>query len=249
MIRILNAHFLFSGQPAVVEPKKSHKDVLYSGLCGDGSVITPVLFTSDSVDTRQTSDRMPVVYQQGLKGPGNESTLRWWDLVKDKDNFERAFLLLDNLKAHHSKAFTEELSDYDVTVRYFPPQAGSLLNPCDNSFHADLKHRYFGRDRSSHAKMIAAIRESYHETPEATVVNYWKHTGYTSREAPSKVAKKLNSEGWWATGEKGARLQAMRDAYLHWKLNSDLTRRGEAPFGSPLSLGIDGLDGVYWTQY
>jgi hypothetical protein len=247
----INDHHIYlgRGQPAVIERKRCFKDVLYTGVCADGKVLTPILFTSDKRDAGQNSSQMPVVYLPKVKGPGTKSTQLWWDTLMDTDLSDRPLLLWDNLSAHHSKSLLEEMSDKDVTVLHFPTNTGALLNPCDNAFHADLKHRYFLKDRSDHGKMIVAIREAYFDTTEESIQNYWRHIGYTSSEPAEVLARQLNSEGWVASGERESHFNSMRDCYRHWKLNVGFSRLGLATPGVPLSLPGEDLDGVYWTEW
>lgn len=236
--------------PAIVEPKKKYKDVVYTGIAASGVLVTPVVFTSDKVDTHRDQEGFRVIYQENIKGPGNHSTHSYWDIVKDTDFDNQSILLLDNLKSHHSVQLTEEMEAAEVQAFYFPAHGGAILNPLDNSFHAEVKARYYRKDRSDHGLMLDAIRESIFETEESSICNYWRHCGITSDEDPATVVKRLLAEGYAPDSDRyRSEHQAMADQYDHWSLHRRLLRKGYPLKGSPVSLGFSGLDGTYWTVW
>ena len=185
-----------SGKPAIVEPKKKYKDVVYTGIAASGVLVTPVVFTSDKIDTHRDQVDFRVLYQENIKGPGNHSTHCYWDAVKVTDFNDRSFLLLDNLKSHHSVQLTEEMDSAEVQAFYFPAHGGAILNPLDNSFHSEVKARYYRKDRSDHGLMLDAIREAIFETKESSIRNYWRHCGIISEEDSSAVVNRLLAEGY-----------------------------------------------------
>ena len=190
---------------------------------------------------------MPVRYQSKVKGPGTKTTEQWWDLVGRTNFYDQPLVLADNLRSYFNKTIQEELSDLDVVLLHYPSYAGALLDPCDNSFHAALKRRYYKEDRGDHGKMIAAIRKVYYETSEESIRNYWHHCGYTSSEPPEDIVSRLMAEGFHPLKERDERLQKMESYYLHWKHSLNLLRLGSQPPGPPGDSTEDSLDGVYWT--
>ena len=160
---------------------------------------------------------MPVVYQSKIKGPGNKSTSIWWDIVRDSGFSDSPLLMMDNLRAHFAPSLRQEMESYGVTVVHFPNYAGSLLNPCDNSWNSDLKHRYYYKSRRDHGEMIAAIRSAVYETTEESIRNYFHHCGYTSDEISSQVVERLVSEGYGPDRKHGSDHAEMRKKYAEWR--------------------------------
>lgn len=149
------------------------------------------------MDTGRNEDEFRVVYQKKIRGPGIISTATYWDILRgDTDFNDQSLLLLDNLKAHHSMMITEEMKSAGVKVLYFPNHGGALLNPCDNSFHAEVKARYYRKDRSNHGLMLDAIREAIFETKEESIKHYWTHCGILSQEDPKHIVDRLLAEGY-----------------------------------------------------
>ncbi len=205
-----------SGQPPVIENKRTWKDTLYAGFFASGDLLHPVLFTSDKNDTVQSSEEMRVVYQQHIKGPGTLSTETWWNIVGKIDFPDGGIVMVDHLRGHFSKTLIQEMQDLDVEILYYPKYAGALVDPCDNSWFADLKHRYYQKDRSDHGLMIRAIRESIYETDERTLEHYWHHCGYTSDAHVEDVAASLASEGYDVQTRYETEYSAMREKYAAW---------------------------------
>ena len=155
-----------SGQPQLVEGKRTYKDTLYGGFFASGELMHPVLFTSDPKDTKQSTQQMKVVWQKSIKGPGSLSTETWWDCVGQVDFPDGGVVMVDHLSGHFSKTLEQEMRDLDVSLLHYPKYSGAILDPCDNSWFSDLKHRYYTKDRTTHGSMIQAIREAIYETDE-----------------------------------------------------------------------------------
>jgi len=209
-----------------------------------------VAFTSDRHNTGRNSESLVVKYVKNIKGPGRYSTDIWWDAVGRELLGNDDQLWLDNLKAHHSKMFLEEVRSYGVTVRFFPNHAGAILNPMDNSFWADFRAQYYRMTKEDHGQMLDAIRTSYWHPADETIVRYWHHCGYTSQESPKDAVIRLLSEGYDPIADRFQdEHDAMLSQYRVWSANRKALRCGTLPQAAPQSLGFCGLDGVYWTAY
>ena len=239
-----------SGMPCVVEKKKEFKDTLYGGVAASGHVLTPLVFSSDRADTGRTSQTLRVKYLKNIKGPGNKSTEIWWNDVGQEESTEDQILFLDNLKAHHSKTFLEEVHSMGVRTLYFPSHAGSILNPMDNSYWADFRASYYHEVRDSHGAMLDAIEKCYYRPSEEVITHYWRHCGFTSNESPRAVVERLLSEGYAPDNDRHqTEHDHMRAEYDHWSCHQRLLRDGHLAGPKPESLGFSGLDGVYCTAY
>ncbi len=236
--------------PAVVENKRQFKDTLYGGVSASGHVLTPVVFTSDKNDAGRDSEELRVKYLKNVKGPGNKSTEVWWNEVGQDEITQDQVLFLDNLKAHHSKTFLEEVRSMDVRVIYFPSHAGSILNPMDDSFWAVFRASYYREPRDSHGLMLDAIQKCYYRPSEELIRRFWHHCGYTSTEAPRSIVERLLTEGYAPDSDRHQEEHdRMRAQYDHWSCHQHLLHDGHLKGAQPESLGFSGLDGVYWTAY
>jgi len=236
--------------PAVIENKKEFKDTLYGGVAASGHVLTPVVFSSSKADTGRDSPAIRVKYLPNIKGPGNKSTEIWWDTVGQDEITEDQLLFLDNLKAHHSKTFLEEVRSMGVRTLFFPSHAGSILNPMDDSYWADFRASYYREARDSHGLMLDAIEKCYYQPSEEIIQRYWQHCGYTTTESPHSVVTRLLSEGYAPdTDRHQVEHDRMRAEYDLWSSQQRLLRGGHLKSVKPESLGFSDLDGVYWTAY
>ncbi len=52
-------------------------------------------------------------------------------------------LLMDNEASLKTQLVRDLLDHHHIIVRYFPPYLGSIMNVCDNSFHALFKRAYY----------------------------------------------------------------------------------------------------------
>jgi hypothetical protein len=177
----------------------------------------PVLFTSDKKDARQSTEDMRVIWQPSIKGPGSVSTEIWWDCVGRLDFPDGGVVMVDHLAGHFSKTLEQEMRDLDVTLLHYPKYSGAILDPCDNSWFADLKHRYYAKDRSTHGLMIQAIRESVYETDTETLKHYWQHCGYTSNLDSEMVINCLSGEGFEINSLYNTEFDVMKKKYQLWK--------------------------------
>lgn len=188
--------------------------------------------------------------KKNIKGPGNFSTETYWDLLRDVDFGDQSLLLMDNLRSHHSLQMTEDMKSAGVKVLYFPSHGGALLNPCDNSFHAELKARYFRKDRNDHGSMLDAIREAIFETKEESILHYWSHCGFCCSEDPRQVVQRLIAEGYAPNSDSyHSEHTEMGLQYDVWIANRRALRYSNTINRKPESLGFNTLDGVYWTVW
>ena len=150
-----------SDQPGISQPHRKHKYFLVSGLVGNETALPPVIFTDDATLPEMTFENAYVITIASSKAPSVQSSLVWFDTIKEYLE-DKPLLLLDNLKAHHNNSFQEELHDFEVSTMFYPPLTRCLLNPCDNAFHSTLKCKYLQKDRNTHQACIKSMIESYY---------------------------------------------------------------------------------------
>lgn len=238
-----------SGQPGVITPPRKHKDILYTGLVGDGTLLPPVIITSDDKLPRLEFDKPAfVVLLPSSKAPTARSAKAWFNKVKDWME-DDPILLLDNGGAHHNPEFLQELHEFGIRTEFYPPYAGSLVDPCDNSFHSVLKRIYFSKDRSTHEKCIRAMVEAYYEVSEQAVLSSFERCGYTGAQNPHQVTARLLSQGYEASQQKIHELNRCSDTYVAWKRVFRSAVNGSSQVAEPNTLPNDTLDGTYWQTY
>ena len=94
----------------MIQPDRKHKDLLVTGLVGDGTMLPPVIFTDDHNLPEMHFDNAFVLLVESSKGPSRETIMRWFDVVRDWLEDE-PLLLLDNLRCHHNLDFLREVPE------------------------------------------------------------------------------------------------------------------------------------------
>lgn len=237
------------GQPAVIQPERKHKDILFTGLVGDGSLLPPVIITSDDCLPEMTFNcPAHVILLPSSKAPGEAAVKAWFDNTKDW-LADEPLLLLDNLKAHHNPQFLEELRDFGIDYHFYPSHTGALIDPCDNSFHSVLKRIFLTKDRSTHEKSIRAMVESYYDVSERTILNCFERCGYLGPLNPAQATAHVLSQGYQASQQKISELRKCEDTYIAWKRVFRSVISQGASAATPTTLPNDTLDGTYWHTF
>jgi hypothetical protein len=163
---------------------------MYTTLVADGSQIPPVIFTNDPnvPSDIEGRDDAHVLYVPNLtSSPSANVTLLWLDKVKDflSDN---PIIVHDAGKEFVNKKVEEEFHHFEIISQTIPGTGGAFLNPCDNSFHHDLKLHYYNKQCTTHAQMLKAMIDAYFEVSDHNIVSYFKYCKIIGKMATRKKA-------------------------------------------------------------
>ena len=191
----------FSGTPKREAIARTYTDCLYVMLVADGSVGPFYYSTKDKKFTEPIfghKDGIVEISEQG-RGFGGTSYRKYLrELIKRKYLIPGDLVLLDNESTFKSHVSQQILTKHQIDFKYFPTGLGSIANPCDNSFNADLKQSFYQlmairNDPSTQAKMSIA-EQSYWQISDQSVGNMFRHCGLIERD-PKKQAHVLLNEG------------------------------------------------------
>jgi hypothetical protein len=131
-------------------------------------------------------------------------------------------LISDAERAFDTPLVLNYLESIGVTKLTFPKGLGHLMNPCDNSFHAEAKMRYYhmlAHESTFHLpfeRKIDYIKHGYYGGSEAAIRHYFSHTGILSRDDPEHVMKSLLHDGMAPTPEWQDTHQKQLMTYNQW---------------------------------
>jgi hypothetical protein len=130
---------------------------------------------------------------------GERATLAYLEWCIDKQYLVAGDLLLtDNESSFKTPEVQNYLNDHEIEFDYFPPYRGSIMNPCDNSFHATFKKKYYNEilDKTTitMADKIVYARKAYFSIEEISIQKMFKRTGLTGGNI-EKTVRKLSTEG------------------------------------------------------
>jgi hypothetical protein len=231
------------GQPKVEGSKRVWKDLIYTAICADGTVLPPVIFTSDPSLKDETFAPGIVVHVPKIKGESNYSTQAWFDKIQEY-MIDEPILFMDNHFSHHNPAFVEVIEGYDITRVYLPIPCSALCSPLDNSFHSLLRRLYLAKKRTTHVEMIKAMIEAYYQISAKNIKSYWHHVGIFSKERPSVVAARLLADGYRSISVRD--IKEMYMVFLAWKGKMQGLRGKARSRAADMWLVKAGLEGVRW---
>lgn len=130
---------------------------------------------------------------------------------------EKVFLIWDDLAGHGSEEVTNFLEDTNIESFILPHASHGLLNPCDNSINALIRHHFHLGDRATHPKMLKATRDAYNAIKDETVVKYFERAGIISNDDPAEVAERLAHEGYHPDNLKEQRVEHLKQAPREWE--------------------------------
>lgn len=135
-------------------------------------------------------------------------------------------LLMDNEASFKTDLVRNFLDSEDIEFDYFPPYRGSIMNPCDNSFHATFKQYYYGKilDKSSITmeEKLRFAREAYFAIDEKSIKHMFHRTGLTTKDVPRTVAK-LATEGLHVTPKNEQVHRKQLKAFFKWVKERDFS--------------------------
>lgn len=190
-----------SGTPKLNSIKRSGTDCLYTLLVADGSR-GPFYYSTKNEDFTKPKFGIKkgiVEISTEGRGFGADSFLKYLDyVVKSKYLVKGDLLILDNETSFRSRKAARFLSKNGILCRHFPSGLGSILDPCDNSFNAQLKNTFyefmsFSVTSDTQTKMSFAEKAYWRISNEA-IHNKFKHCGLIGQHYRRQV-RILVSEG------------------------------------------------------
>jgi hypothetical protein len=166
---------------------------------------------------------------------GERSTLAYLEWCVAKGYLVAGDLILtDNEASFKTDEVRNFLNDNEIEADYFPPYRGSIMNPCDNSFHATFKQKYYSKilDKAtiSMEEKLKFAREAYFEIDEISIKHMFHRTGLTSKDIPRVVAK-LSTEGLHITPKNEKVHYDQVKAFIRWVKERDFSFDRESESG------------------
>ena len=166
-------------------------------------------------------------------------------------------VLMDRLDAHMSEDVQHWLKSKNIEYLYFSVATGAYLNLCDNSFHADLKHKIsvlFGEHLETnlsvdHLTKLQVIMNAYQSVKDETIRNYFHHTGLLEGQTPGKVVGKLLTEGYDVSTRWKSFHENQLQAFQSWSTQVKFLRKKMEVEWSPIQLAGCMLNGSYWSNW
>jgi hypothetical protein len=133
---------IFSGTLKKILPIRGTKEIIYTLVVADGSTgpfycVTNAKKISASVIP---DDNGKVCVMPKTERKGERSMLAYLEwAVARRTLVEGDVLLMDNEGSFKTPWVQDFMESRGITPLYFPPYLGSIMNPCDNSFHSTFK--------------------------------------------------------------------------------------------------------------
>ena len=229
-----------------------------TALVGDGSTIPPFIVTKSrniplgTIDENRTGAHVEVM--PTTKGESAALVVNWLTWAQRSGYLvEGDMIICDNGSGFRSSDFDLHLQDAGLRLLHFPPLMGALMNPCDNSFHADFKlklHKLMAREgRFNQVRKIQLAVQAYQDTKDSSIQNYMHLTGITGGD-PERVTDRLLEKSLESnprlTADATRKHNHAIEVYRSWK---DLRHQLRNPQHHPLDLPGSELDGIYWRSY
>eukprot|EP01095_Lingulamoeba_sp_RSL-Kostka_P012658 TRINITY_DN503_c0_g1_i1.p1 TRINITY_DN503_c0_g1~~TRINITY_DN503_c0_g1_i1.p1 ORF type:complete len:436 (+),score=127.11 TRINITY_DN503_c0_g1_i1:73-1380(+) len=209
------------GQPPI-EVSKDVKDRihLFAGITLAGEMLPPVIISSSEnipydVDEGKQA-YVKFVKNKKAKGAGYYFGSIWLECVGEALAHE-CITLSDNGNEFKCKKIQEELEDRNIEIKYFPPWCGKYLNPCDNSFFSEFKAKLFTNIPETIGEWISHIINTYYDTEEDSIKNYFHKCGIGTNEEPSEVVRKLLNSNYKILEEKKDQVDDYVQHYKNYK--------------------------------
>jgi len=107
-------------------------------------------------------------------------------------------LLIDNEGSFKTEWVQDLMESHRITPLYFPPYLGSIMNPCDNSFHAIFKQAFrkllVSKTSVTIEEKIELAHQTYLSIKDESIVNLFHHVGILGKN-PRRSLEILFKEG------------------------------------------------------
>lgn len=233
MVTILFLTILYSGSVSRPGSCSGVSIRVYTGLVGDGSMAP---FYADVKRTKG----VPVVLrpEQGIvtllpahTRRGERGVLAFFEAMVERGTLSAGDVVVtDNENCWKTDLVETYLSHHDITHILYPTHLGALLDPCDNSFHARVRHAYdkavFGKTGLNLQKRIEIVCKLHRATPTQQVQAFIRHCGLFEGD-PEHVMHELMCEGRGVLGKRRYDLyETIRD-YLAFQKAFDFSEPDE----------------------
>lgn len=165
-------------------------------LVADGSVGPFYYATKDKnfTEPKFSHDFGFVDTQSKGRGFGEESFLKYLQLLLDQNFLQSGdVLLLDNERSFGTKKVADLLTKRGIIIKHFPVSLGSIVDPCDNSFNAELKESVYQEmaftTNSSTQNKMAIVKKCFWWISEQSIKNYFKHCGIIGHKYREQVRR------------------------------------------------------------
>jgi hypothetical protein len=214
---------IFSGTLKKILPIKGTKEIIYTLVVADGSTgpfycVTNAKKISASVIP---DDNGKVCVMPKTERKGERSMLAYLEwAVARRTLVEGDVLLMDNEGSFKTPWVQDFMESRGITPLYFPPYLGSIMNPCDNSFHSTFKLAFqkllVTKGTVSTEEKIKLAYEAYQSISDESIVNMFHHVGILGKN-PRRALETLFKEGCvppakWKRAHAGCYAQ-----YRKWK--------------------------------
>lgn len=250
MIVLSPGLYCFSAPTWQAKREWNHTDLLYSGICADGSCIPPVIITSDRSVPEGVEDELDafVVYCPGIKKPSAKTTLIYFDKVREYFN-RGDHIIWDRGTEFQNKKVREHVALMGVYEHTLPTGGGAFCNPNDNSFFSQVEGAYKRLVKTSHVAAIRAILNAYRIPSEEHIRHYFSHC-LLRNKAPKKVeVRSLVNATLRMDNRSDASYASMKAEYLHYVKNDRQLSPDVRRLSLPFANNKHTLDGHYWNKY
>ncbi len=212
-----------SGRLKKIQPKRGEKDTVFTLIVGDGRV-GPFFFVTKNkkIPTNVIpSNDSKITVIGNVARRGERTTLAFLEDAVRRGTLEPGDLLLsDNEGALKTEEVQYFLRSHHIDFDYFPVYMGSLMNPCDNSFHSVFKHNLHQllseKMDCSIGEKVKLCYDAYKMISEDSIRNMYSHVGLRGRD-PKRTVENLLLEGCHLTPKwKKAHMDDLH-LFQHWK--------------------------------
>lgn len=128
-------------------------------------------------------------------------------------------LLTDNESSLGTEFVDAFLEHHGITHLRFPAYLGSLMNPCDNSFHSMFKHSLYeaihNEETVDRLVKMKLAHQAYTSIPDQAIENMFNHVGLGARD-PEAALSDVFSEGLHIAEAWRETHSLQLDCYLDW---------------------------------
>jgi hypothetical protein len=184
----------------------------------DGSVLPPVIFTNYAQIPQNIEGEQQafVFFVPGLSQPTADLTLRWLDTMREYLG-DNPLVIHDRGPEFIAGKVQEEFKNQDITSMSFPAMGGAFINPCDNSFNAQLKRHYFHHNRETFTAKLEAVISAYFSSSEEQNRNYFHHVRWCGEPPTRSYVEHLLQEGFRPVNNNEKIYGEMLAKYRAWK--------------------------------
>lgn len=206
---------------------------VYTGLVGDGRMAPfyAEVKRTKGVHVVLRNEQGIVTLLPAGKRRGERGVLAFYEKMVDKGTLcPGGVVVTDNEGCWRTEHVETYLSDHHIKHIMYPKYLGALLDPCDNSFHASVRHAYdkavFGKQGLTLEKRLEKICKIYRAVPTRQVAAYIRHCGLFEGD-PEHVMHELMCQGRGVLGKRRYDHYSTIQDYLAFQQASGLSEPDE----------------------